>query len=323
MKSHNENTHHEHVVQEEEHFVRNSAHARINAQTERIRRLVVSRIIKDIILLSTGVASAVFGLKGFLLPNGFLDGGVTGIALLVKSKTNIDFSILIALINIPFIIIGIRQVSMQFAIKTACAIVALATAVHVLEFPIITSDKLLIAVFGGFFLGAGIGLSIRGGGVIDGTEVMAIYVSRRSSLTVGDVIAGFNICLFGVAAVMLNIETALYSILTYFSASKTVDFLINGIEEYIGVTIVSDAAEDVKLAITHKLGRGVTVYRGEGGFGKRNNLHIEKQILFCVVTRLEVTKLLLEVEKIDMNAFVIQHSIKETRGGIIKKRPLH
>jgi uncharacterized membrane-anchored protein YitT (DUF2179 family) len=172
-------------------------------------------------------------------------------------------------------------------------------------------------------LGAGIGLTIRGGAVIDGTEVMAITVSRKSSLTVGDFIAVFNILLFCSAIFLVGIETAMYSVLTYLSASKTVDFIINGIEEYIGVIIVSEKPEEIKHQITNNLRRGLTVFKSDKGFGSRGAFGEEGKVLFCVVTRLEVSKLLLEIEKIDPQAFVVQHAIKETKGGMIKKRPLH
>lgn len=266
---------------------------------------------------------ASIGLKGFLLPNGFLDGGAMGIALLVQHTTGINLSILIVLINLPFILIGLKQISLNFAIRSTLAIFGLAILVHFIEIPAFTQDKLLISIFGGFFLGAGIGLAIRGSAVIDGTEVLAISVSRKSSLSVGDFIAFFNVILFGVAAVLISIETALYSMLTYISASKTVDFILNGIEEYIGVMIVSNYAKDIKQKVSYDLGRGVTVFRSDQGFGRRGTEVDDKKILFCVVTRLEVVKLLQEIENIDPKAFVVQYPIKDTKGGMIKKRPLH
>jgi len=227
------------------------------------------------------------------------------------------------LVNLPFIIIGAWQISLQFAIKSAIAILVLAMLVHFLAIPLVTSDKLLISIFGGFFLGAGIGLTIRGGAVIDGTEVLAITVSRKSSLTVGDFIGVFNMLLFCAAAFLIGVEKAMYSMLTYITASKTVDFIINGIEEYIGVIIISTKPEEIYGQITNNLGRGVTVYKTDRGFGKRGEFEESGKVLFCVVTRLEVTKLLLEIEKIDSKAFVVQHVIKDTKGGMIKKRPLH
>lgn len=291
--------------------------------SSRITQLVYTRHIKDFILICIGVTMASIGLKEFLLPNDFLDGGAMGLSLLTEIMTGIELSVLIILINLPFIIIGAKQISVQFAIKSTLAILALSLLVHFVNFPAITSDKLLISVFGGFFLGAGIGFTIRGGAVIDGTEVLAIYVSKKTSLSVGDFISVFNVILFSFSALLVNVETAMYSMLTYFAASKTVDFIINGIEEYIGVTIVSRNATEVKQAIIEKLGRGVTVYNSESGYGKTGVNYNENKILFCVVTRLEVTRLLLEIEKIDEDAFVVQHSIKDTKGGMIKKRPLH
>ncbi|WP_372769783.1 YitT family protein [Lutibacter sp.] len=290
---------------------------------ELISQLILKRNIKDVFFISVGVILASIGLKGFLLPNNFLDGGAMGVSLLLQILTGLNLSILIILVNLPFILLGAKQISIPFAVKSSLAIFVLAYLVHVIQLPTITDDKLLIAVFGGFFLGAGIGFSIRGGAVIDGTEVLAISVSRKSSLTVGDFIAVFNVVLFGIAASIVSVETAMYSMLTYFSASKTVDFIINGIEEYIGVMIVSDDAEIIKEMVAIKLERGVTVFRSDGGFGKKGLAMPDRKILFCVITRLEVSRLLLEVEKIDRGAFVIQYPIKDTKGGMIKKRPFH
>lgn len=279
--------------------------------------------VQSYLYIILGVIMASMGLKGFLLPNGFLDGGAMGIALLLERITNLGLPILIVLVNLPFIYIGSKQISLQFAIRSSFAIIFLALLVHFIAIPILTEDKLLIAVFGGFFLGAGIGLTIRGSAVIDGTEVLAITVSRKSSLSVGDFISLFNIALFIIAALMINIETALYSILTYISASKTVDFILNGIEEYIGVLIISEKSSAIKQKISTDLGRGVTVFKSDQGYGKRNTNAEDKKILFCVITRLEITRLLHEVEDIDDKAFIVQHPVKDTRGGMIKRRPLH
>ncbi|WP_075351655.1 YitT family protein [Algoriphagus marinus] len=288
-----------------------------------VKKITVWRQIKDFIFISIGVFMASIGLKGFLLPNGFFDGGAMGISLLLELLTPMNLSVLIILVNLPFILLGARQVSVAFAIKSTLAIFGLALLVHFIEFPTITADKLLIAVFGGFFLGSGIGFAIRGGAVIDGTEVLAISVSRTSSLTVGDFITVFNVFLFIVAAFFVNLETAMYSLLTYFSASKTVDFIINGVEEYLGVMIMSPMAEEIKSMISHDLGRGVTVLKSDGGYGEKAKLLPDRKVLFCVITRLEVTRMLTEIDKIDPKAFVIQYPIKDTKGGMIKKRPLH
>ncbi len=274
-------------------------------------------------MIVLGVLSAGMGLKGFLLPNDFLDGGVIGISLLLQIKTGVDLAILVVVVNIPFIWMGFRQVSWTFALKTAVAIGLLALCLAFIPYPVVTTDKLLIAVFGGFFLGAGIGLAIRGGGVLDGTEVLAIYVSRRSPLSVGDVIMIINVLIFGSAAVFINVETALYAMLTYLSASKTVDFIIHGIEEYIAVMIVSDRHEEVRQLITEELERGVTVLKGEKGFGKRGMRENDINILYAVVTRLEITRLKDKISEVDEKAFLIEHSIADVKGGMIKPRPLH
>jgi uncharacterized membrane-anchored protein YitT (DUF2179 family) len=288
-----------------------------------VKSLILKVRIKETLFLLLGVFSASLGLKGLLLPNHFLDGGAMGVSLLTQFVTDINLSVLIIAVNAPFILIGARQISVPFAVKSSLAIVALAALVHFLEFPVLTEDKLLIAVFGGFFLGVGIGLSIRGGAVIDGTEVLALSISRKTSFTVGDLIAVFNVILFSVSALVLGLEVAMYSILTYIVASKTVDFIINGIEEYIGVMIVSPDSAEIKDQIMHEMGRGVTAFRSDGGFGTKGQSLPDRDVLFCVVTRLEVSKLILEVEKIDPSAFVIQYPIRDTKGGMIKKRPLH
>jgi len=288
----------------------------------RVRRIHIARIIKDTFFISLGILSATFGLKGFLLPDGFLDGGAVGISLLINALTNINLSYLIILINIPFILIGYTQVSKIFAVKTLVAIVALAICVAVIDFPLITHDKLLISFFGGFFLGLGIGLSIRGGSVLDGTEVLAIYTSRISALTVGDFILILNILIFSVAAYLLNIETALYAILTYLVASKIVDFVVHGIEEYTSVIIVSKKSNEVKEAIIEKMGRGVTVLKGKSGYGKQGHREHDIDVIYTVITRLELQKLKTEIAKLDEEAFMVENSVNDIKGGMIKKRPL-
>ncbi len=288
----------------------------------RIRRIHIERNIKDVVFITCGVLAAAFGLKSFLLPNKFLDGGVVGISLLINFITKINVAYLIFLINIPFIFIGYTQVSKSFAVKTFIAIVALALCLEVLEFPLITDDKLLIAFFGGFFVGAGIGLSIRGGSVLDGTEILAIYTSRKTTLTVGDIILGLNIIIFSIAAYFINMETALYAILTYLVASKTVDFVVHGIEEYTSVMIVSEKSAEIKDAIINKLGRGVTILKGKSGYGKNGHRERDLDVIYSVITRLELQRLKTEIAKIDENAFMVENSVNDIKGGMIKKRAL-
>ncbi|HRG91026.1 MAG TPA: YitT family protein, partial [Chitinophagales bacterium] len=255
-----------------------------------------------------------------LVPSNFIDGGVTGISLLVSEVQGLPLPVLLVLFNIPFVILGYRVISPQFAIKAALAITGLAIIVATVHFPEVTHDKLLVAVFGGFFLGAGIGLTVRGGSVIDGTEVLAIFLSRKLSTTMGDIIIVINVIIFSAAAYFLSIETALYSMITYLAASKTLDFVIEGIDEYTGVTIISTHNDEIRQMIVNVMGRGVTVYSGKRGFGKSGEKEID--IVYTVITRLELNKLNTEIEKIDPNAFIVMNSVKDTKGGMIKKRAL-
>lgn len=285
-------------------------------------KVEIKKTIRDIFLIMLGILSAGFGLKGFLLPNQFLDGGATGISLLISELTGAKLPILLIIVNSPFLILGYNVIGQRFAIKTGLAILGLAAAVAFIPYPEITHDKVLVAVFGGFFLGAGIGLAVRGSAVIDGTEVLAIFVSKKSGLTIGDVIMIVNIIIFSAAAWFINIETALYAMLTYLSASKTVDFIIEGIEEYMGVTIISAKADKIRAMIINRMGRGITVYKGERGYGKSGEKYYDMKIIYTIVTRLEVGRLKYEIEKIDPNAFVVMVSVKDMKGGMIKKRTL-
>ena len=286
------------------------------------RDLLINRI-RDFFLIAIGIITFAFGLESFLIPNHFIDGGVTGISLLTLVLTDLPLPILLLLINTPFVILGYKQIGKTFAIKSVLAIAGLAFVVTVVEFPVITNDKLLVSVFGGFFLGLGIGFTMRGGAVLDGTEVLAVYLTRRIGITIGDVILMFNVLIFSVAAYMLSIETALYSMLTYLAASKTVDFVIVGLEEYTGVTIVSEHSEKIRTMIIEKMGRGLTIFNGKSGYGKRGANINNTDIIYTVITRLEIAKLQSELEKIDKEAFIVMSSIKDSKGGMIKKRPLH
>ncbi|GAA3616093.1 YitT family protein [Flavivirga amylovorans] len=288
-----------------------------------VRRFQVelSHAIKEYFFIIIGVFSAGFGLKGFLLPNKFIDGGATGISLLLENVTSLNLGLLLVLVNLPFLILASRTIGHRFAIKSIVAITLLAIVVHFINYPIVTEDKLLIAVFGGFFLGFGIGMSIRGGSVIDGTEVLAIFLGRKLSLTIGDVLLLINVIIFAVGAYTLSIETALYAMLTYLAAARTVDFVVDGVEEYVGVTIISNSHEELRVMLTEKLRRACTIYAGKGGYGKQGHSY-DKDIIYTVVTRLELAKLQTEIDKIDRNAFIIMGVVKDLKGGMIKKRPL-
>ena len=275
--------------------------------------------LKSFALLVLAIFSAGMGIEGFLLSSHFIDGGVTGISMLLAAVLGWPLSILIAVINIPFVVLGYRLVGRGFAIRSAIGIFGLSLCLALVTFPDVTSDKLLTAVFGGFFLGAGIGLAIRSGGVLDGTEIAALLISKNShSFRVSDVILGMNICIFLTAAYFLGIESALYSILTYFSASKTLDFILHGLEEFTALTIMSDKSEAIRAAITEGLQRGLTVYKGRGGL-----TGADREILLCVVTRLEIGKVKTIVHELDPSAFIMVHPLADVIGGVQKRRAIH
>jgi uncharacterized membrane-anchored protein YitT (DUF2179 family) len=281
----------------------------------------VARGVANFLLVSLGILSAAFGLKGFLLSSRFIDGGVTGVSMLLSDERvlGVPLALLIPVINLPFIALGYRQVGPRFAAKSAAAIAGLSLCLALVHFPDVTPDKLLTAVFGGFFIGAGIGLAIRGGAVLDGTEVAALLVSKRSSLLrVGDVILILNVFIFSAAAFFLGVESALYSILTYFAASKTVDFLLHGIEQYTAVVIVSEHSEQIRQSIIRDIARGVTIYKGRRGW-----TDAEQDILFCVVTRLEIGRLRSLVADYDPSAFITIYPLSDVHGGVVKKPALH
>lgn len=299
----------------------NEGSAYRRAKKYRALKVTARSSIRNTIFILIGIFSAAFGLKGFLMTNRFIDGGVTGISLLVSALSGLEIYLLIIVLNIPFIILGYRTMGLHFAFKTSLAIAGLALCLVMVPFPNITDDNLLVAVFGGFFLGAGIGFAIRGGAVIDGTEVLAIYLSKKVGATVGDIIIIINALIFGAAAYFLSVEIAMYSMITYLAASKTLDFIIEGIEEYVGVTIISALNEEIREMIIHKMGRGVTIYAGKLGYGKKGETR-DIDIIYTVITRLELNRLNTEIEKITSDAFMVMTRVKDTKGGMIKQRPL-
>jgi uncharacterized membrane-anchored protein YitT (DUF2179 family) len=282
---------------------------------------------KNIIDASSTIAGILFcgfALKGFLVPNQFFDGGVTGISLLLHELYHWNIGYVIVAVNIPFIIMGAFQVNKTFALRTFLAVIGLALCLHFIPYPQITSDKLLVSIFGGVFMGMGVGLAIRGGCALDGIEVLALYTGKRISFTISEIVLGINIVIFLIAAIKLGLPVALYSILTYYTASRTINFVIEGIEEYTGVTIISGESEKIKEQLVLNLGRGITVYKGERGFMKENfDTSQPVDIVFTVVTRMELKRLKNMVEDIDPKAFVFTSIIKEAAGGILKRRARH
>ncbi|QJD95550.1 YitT family protein [Mucilaginibacter robiniae] len=280
--------------------------------------------VQDFVYTVLGILFCSFALKSFLIPNQFFDGGVTGISLLIHELYELNIAYVIVLANIPLIIMGAFQVNRTFAIKTLAAVIGLGLCLQFIHYPQITSDKLLVSIFGGVFMGIGVGLAIRGGCALDGIEVLALYTGKRISFTISEIILGINIVIFLIAAIDLGLPTALYSILTYYTASRTINFVIEGLEEYTGVTIISGQSQMIKEKLVMELGRGITVYKGERGFLKESfDISQPVDIVFTVVTRLEVRRLRNMVEEVDEKAFVFTSTIKEAAGGVLKRRARH
>ena len=279
----------------------------------------ILREVGNAAYIITGIFSAGFGLHGFLKSSGFIDGGVTGISMLVAQVFHLPLSVLLVVINLPFIALGYRQLGQAFAIRSTLAIFGLAVVLATVHFHDVTPDPLLTSVFGGFFIGGGIGLAMRGSAVLDGTEIAALLISKKSNLfRVGDVILGLNIVIFLTAAYFLGTNSALYSILTYIAASKTLDFLLHGIEEYTAIVIMSGKNNAIRQRILEDLNRGVTVYKGRGGM-----TGADQDILFCVVTRLEIGKIKTIARETDPAAFLIVYPLADVEGGVIKKTAIH
>lgn len=282
------------------------------------------RLLQDLLLTVIGVTIAGIALKLFLVPNHFFDGGITGISLLVHEVYGFNLGLVILLLNLPLIAISYFSIGKRFALRTLLSVVLLGVALLLIPDKALTPDKLLISIFGGAFLGIGIGLIMRTGAALDGIEVLAVYTLKRTSFTISEIILGINIVIFTIAGFRFGIETALYSILTYFTATRCIDYVVEGLQAYTGVTIVSGKSEAIKYQLVNKLGRGITVYKGERGFlpGKFE-VSTECDIIFTVITRLELRKLKNLVYDVDPKAFVFANTIKEASGGIIKRRHAH
>lgn len=279
---------------------------------------------RDMLLTIVGVVMASIALKDFLVPNHFVDGGVTGISLLIHELNHWPLGLLIVLLNVPLIIAGYLSAGKRFAMGMSFGVLLLGICLEVIPSVSATGDKLLVAVFGGAFLGIGVGLVMRAGAALDGIEVLALYTLRRTSFTIAEIILAINVMIFVAAGFVFGIETALYSILTYFTASRCIDYMVEGLEAFTGVTIISAKSEEIKHQLVNNLGRGITVYKGERGF-LPESFHVSTQcdIIFTVITRLELRKLKNLISEVDPHAFVFASAIKDTSGGIISRRRHH
>jgi uncharacterized membrane-anchored protein YitT (DUF2179 family) len=265
-----------------------------------------------------GIVLASIGLKAFLLPNGFLDGGVTGMALLVKSQVDINISYLLLVFSIPFLILGYFTVSKRIVVKSIISILGLALFIHFENFETITEDKFLISVFGGLFLGSGIGIAIRNGSVLDGSEILGVFINDRFGISIGKVILVFNVVLFSITAFIISTEIAMYSILTYIITAKVTDLVIEGFEDFIGITIVSKDFAKIETAIITELGAGMTLYKGRKGFGSTG----EKQdfdIIHTIINRIDIKKMYRIVADIDERAFIVEFDVNNVKGGVLRR----
>jgi uncharacterized membrane-anchored protein YitT (DUF2179 family) len=276
------------------------------------------RLLSEYVQIAIGIVLASIGLKAFLLPNGFLDGGVTGIAILVNSKLDINISFLLVFFSLPFLALAYFTLSKQIVLKSIISILGLAVFIHFENFGIITEDKLLISIFGGLFVGAGIGITIRNGAVLDGSEILGIFLNDRFGLPIGQVILVFNVILFSITAMVLSVEIALYSILTFIVTAKVTDFIIEGFEDFIGVMIVSKEHETIRQAILEKLGAGMTLYKGQGGYGSKGKMQ-DFDIIHTVVSRIDIRKVHRLIDEVDEDAFVVEFDVNNIQGGVLRR----
>ncbi len=297
---------------------------KLKSQHKVKRDFHLSSLLLDGFAIIVGAFLAAVALKGFLVPNHFFDGGITGISLLIHEITHWNLALLLFILNLPFIVVSYFTVSKMFAYKTMYAAILLGLMMTFGPEYVFTSDKLLVSIFGGVFLGLGVGIVMRAGSALDGIEVLALYTLKRTSFTITEIIMGINILIFSIAAFKFGIETALYSMLTYFCATRTIDYVIEGLQAFLGVTIVSGRSDEIKYLLVESLGRGITIYKGERGYlpGKFEE-HSPCDLIFTVITRLELRKLKNLVHEIDPKAFVFVNSIRETAGGILKRAKSH
>ena len=277
--------------------------------------------LKNLLQILLGTGLAILAMKGFMIPNRFMDGGVTGISLLLHELFHINISILVLVLNLVFIYLGYRKIGKTFAVQTTLAVILLSAGLYFIHINPITTDKLLIAIFGGVLIGAGVGLVIRGGGVIDGAEVIAVFTRRKTGFSNSEIIMLINCIIFAVAALQFGIETAMYSIITYFTATRATNYVVDGIEEYTAMNIVSAQQEEIKSFLVNELGKGITVYKGERGYLPDSfDIKTDCEIVVTIVTRLEIKQIQDAIMMIDPKAFVYVQSIKEASGGILKAK---
>ena len=276
---------------------------------------------KNFLLILVGTILAVLAMKGFMIPNRFMDGGITGISILLHEIFRINISFLVIILNVLFVYLGYKRIGKTFAMQTSIAVLLLAIGLVFIDINPITHDKLLIAIFGGILMGTGVGLVIRGGGVIDGAEVIAVFTGRKTGFSNSEIIMLINTIIFAVAALQFGLETAMYSIITYFTASRATNYVVDGIEEFTAMNIISSQQEEIKSFLVNNLGKGITIYKGERGYLPGSfEIRTECEIIVTIRTRLEIKQIQDGVLGIDPKAFIYINSIKEATGGILKAK---
>lgn len=276
---------------------------------------------KNLFLIFIGTALAVLAMKGFMIPNRFLDGGITGISILLHEIFHINISFLVIILNVLFVYLGYKRIGKTFAVQTSIAVLLLAIGLVFVDINPITHDKLLIAIFGGILMGTGVGLVIRGGGVIDGAEVIAVFTGRRTGFSNSEIIMLINTVIFAVAALQFGLETAMYSIITFFTATRATNYVVDGIEEFTAMNIICSQPEEIKNLLVNEFGKGITVYKGEKGYLPGSfEVKTPTDIIVTIITRLEIKQIQDAIQAIDPKAFIYVQSIKEAAGGILKHK---
>ncbi|ANF48992.1 YitT family protein [Priestia aryabhattai] len=276
-------------------------------------------IVKRMLFILVGALLMAVGLEFFLVPNEVIDGGIVGISIILSHLTDVQIGFYIFVLNLPFFFIGYKQIGKTFALSTLLGVIILSIATSIFhDLPVLTGDPLLATVFGGIVLGVGVGIVIRYGGSLDGTEILAILFNKRTPFSVGETIMFFNLFILGSAGFVFGWDRAMYSLMAYFIAFKTIDIVIQGLDESKSAWIISEQYEQIGEAILARLGRGVTYLNGEGAYTGD-----DKKVIFCVITRLEEAKLKAIIDEIDPSAFFAVAAIAEVRGGRFKKRDIH
>lgn len=274
-----------------------------------------------------GIVVIIFALKSFMIPNHFLDGGILGISLLIHEIYHVDLSMLLIFGNIPLIFLAYKKISKTLAVHSMIAILILAGGLIIsnfIVFPVVTTDKILISIFAGVLLGAGIGIIMRSGAAIDGMEILLMLTKKKIGLSMSELIVLFNAVIFFTAGFKLGVDIAMFSIITYFTAAKMIDYVVDGLEQFIALTVISARSDEIKKLIVNDYQKGITVYKGERGYLPGNiEVYNDCDIIVTIVTRLELLKMKEDILEIDSNAFTFENNIKDATGGILKNKHKH